>query len=421
MMTNFRVHSLDTTAWRGIAVAVALVLAAGCGSDGDTGPAPEETPPIESLFDRFEMVEVLDADALVFGSTRIRFFPDGSSRALVAVRDGRVSYVDVGDADGTGAEVLQTFPVPGLGGVIGDLGLTAVVFDPDFASNGYVYFGYSTGDDLWNRVIRMTWNSSTQTLGSEATTILEISRETPVNPWHGLYALEFAPDGSLYVAVGEATQDALAQDPMNLNGKLLRIIPEDAGGYSIPSDNPYVGDPTVRDEIAALGLRSPFRMTRWGDGVFFGDVGFRTEELNYYPGPTAMNFGWPDCDGPCGEDGKTDPLVGIDRDDTTFRDEDPIDVGTSQRAIGVGVVYDFAGEDPYDDLLDGRILFYDVYEGWVRAADVLADGSLGPSVHVAHQEWLMSFDVGPDGTLYALQLAPQEAMYRVRLKPAEEE
>ena len=48
-----------------------------------------------------------------------------------------------------------------------------------------------------------------------------------------------------------------------------------AQNYLIPKDNPFIGNPDIRDEYWALGLRNPFRFTfdsKTGD-LWLGDVG----------------------------------------------------------------------------------------------------------------------------------------------------
>lgn len=289
-----------------------------------------------------------------------------------------------------------------------------MIFDPDYASNSFVYFAYSSGDELWNRVVRLTWNDDVVTVTNSLEIILETGRGTPANPWHGLYSLAFDTSGALYVSIGDATQSGLSQDGMDLNGSLLRILPLDEGGYAIPTDNPYVDDDTVRDEIAALGLRSPFRITSYGDIVYIADVGGGYEEINVYRGGPA-NFGWPTCNGPCTDPDLDDPAISIARDDDTFVDEDPTDFATTQTSIAVGPVYDQAGDDPYDGLLDGHLIFFDIFEGFVRAAPVSDDGSIGESTHIFHDRSIGALTQGPDGFVYGVRLFP-EGVFRIKLR-----
>jgi glucose/arabinose dehydrogenase len=64
--------------------------------------------------------------------------------------------------------------------------------------------------------------------------------------------LAFSADGMLYVSVGFNANDSdpdIAQDPTNLNGKILRIRKDG----TVPPDNPFPNSP-----IWALGLRNVF-------------------------------------------------------------------------------------------------------------------------------------------------------------------
>ncbi|MBK9252036.1 MAG: PQQ-dependent sugar dehydrogenase [Proteobacteria bacterium] len=57
------------------------------------------------------------------------------------------------------------------------------------------------------------------------------------------------PDNLLWIATGD---NAPAQDPMSLGGKVMRL--KDDG--SVPADNPFVGKAGYRPEIYTMGHRS---------------------------------------------------------------------------------------------------------------------------------------------------------------------
>jgi len=113
--------------------------------------------------------------------------------------------------------------------------------------------------------------------------------------------LQFGTDGFLYIGMGDGGSggDPLdnAQNLDTLLGKILRI--DVAGGptYSIPADNPFIGDPGAREEIWALGLRNPWRFSfdRLTGDLFIADVGQNNlEEVNYQPVESqgGENYGW---------------------------------------------------------------------------------------------------------------------------------
>ena len=49
------------------------------------------------------------------------------------------------------------------------------------------------------------------------------------------------------------------QDTAALNGKILRIDPNADVGYTVPKDNPFVGNSNYAPEIWATGFRNPWR------------------------------------------------------------------------------------------------------------------------------------------------------------------
>lgn len=369
-----------------------LGLALGLGLVGCGGPP--------DLRGRLEPQLLATADELRPGLTRIRFFPS-SDEFLVTRKVGQVLHFRL---DGDTPVLLGRFRVPGVAPAPSDLGLTEVIFHPDFESNKLLYFSFTTGDNRWNRVLQAHWTPKYEDLVDSLTTVIEVDRIEPPQLWHGLYALAFGTDGYLYVPMGDANQPSFAQDPQSLLGKLLRIEPLEEGGYRVPADNPFVGNDQVRDEIVAMGLRTPWRMVPWQDTFFLADVGSsRYEEINHYQAPKE-NFGWPDCEGPCDPPRQEykDPAIAIARGDDTFKLEDTVLTGEQQTSVSVNIVYEGGDSDPYAGLLDQQLLFSEVYQGYVRAARVSEDGTLAPSQHLFHLDAVVSMDVGPGGFIYGI-------------------
>jgi glucose/arabinose dehydrogenase len=116
--------------------------------------------------------------------------------------------------------------------------------------------------------------------------------------------LEFAPDGSLFVATGDGwmgapgfhPQSLRAQSLSSLAGKVLRTSPSGQGLRSNPFWDGHAD--SVRSRVWAYGLRNPFRMTLTPDGTpIVGDVGWnRWEEIDRVP--PGGNLGWPCYEGP---------------------------------------------------------------------------------------------------------------------------
>ena len=213
----------------------------------------------------------------------------------------------------------------GIGGpgTFDERGLLGVAFHPDFANNGLLYTYTSEPADS-------EADFSTMPEGVAAdhqTVITEWTVSDPTNPNatvdsnsdrvimridqpqfnHNAGALNFGPDGFLYIALGDGggrddqgvghSEGGNGQDPTNVLGSLLRIDPlgdnSDNGEYGIPEDNPFVDYEEIPDETFAFGFRNPFRFSfdRETGDLVLGDVGQDDlEEINIVE--AGGNFGW---------------------------------------------------------------------------------------------------------------------------------
>ncbi len=182
----------------------------------------------------------------------------------------------------------------------GERGLLGLAFDPNFATNNFVYVYYTaTTPAVHNRVSRFTANGDVALAGSEVP-ILDLNNLSATN--HNGGAIHFGPDGTLYVAVGENANAANSQSLGNLLGKILRINSDG----TIPGDNPMTfpgiaGSPTgINRAIWSVGLRNPYTFTfnSVSGRMFINDVGQSTwEEIN--DGIAGSNYGWSICEGFC--------------------------------------------------------------------------------------------------------------------------
>jgi glucose/arabinose dehydrogenase len=223
---------------------------------------------------------------------------DASGRLFVVEQGGVVKVI----ADG---KVLDRsyLDVRSLVSSGGERGLLSVAFAPDFKSNGRLYVNY-TGRDGDTRVARYTANDP----ASDAPTWNAQEVLSVPQPYanHNGGDLEFGPDRMLYIGLGDGGSGGdpqkRAQNPSELLGKMLRIDVGEAGAppadgrYSIPADNPFVGDASARPEIWALGLRNPWRYSfdASSGALWIGDVGQdEWEEIDYAPPATGgQNWGW---------------------------------------------------------------------------------------------------------------------------------
>ena len=112
--------------------------------------------------------------------------------------------------------------------------------------------------------------------------------------------LEFGPDGFLYISLGDSgpqeDPNGNAQNRSLMLGKIVRIDVDQKDGnkpYSIPKDNPFIGDATTLPEIWALGFRAPWRLSfdKVTGELWVGDVGQdRYEEVSIVR--RGENHGW---------------------------------------------------------------------------------------------------------------------------------
>lgn len=181
----------------------------------------------------------------------LAFLPDG--RMLVSERPGRLRLVS---ADGKLGP-----PLPGLPGVVaeGQGGLLDVAIDPRFASNRLVYWSYSEageGADSGSNGTAVARARLDGERGRERLADVQvIFRQLPkaAGKLHFGSRLVFAPDGRLFVTLGE--RFSRKDDAQVLDNHLGKIVRIEADGR-VPADNPLVGRTDARPEIWSWGHRN---------------------------------------------------------------------------------------------------------------------------------------------------------------------
>ncbi len=282
----------------------------------------------------------------------------------------------------------------------GERGLLGLAFDPAFASNGRFYVDYIDKTTLNTVVASYTVNGSGAVDLASARTIITVAQPVGRNNhkagWIGFSA---ADPGQLYIATGDGGS---GNDPdnnaQNLNsnlGKLLRITPSAAGGYTVPTNNPFVGV-AGNDEIWAYGLRNPYRdsFDRLTGDLWIGDVGQGArEEVDFASAALGLgrgaNYGWRVREGSIATPGISDP--------TPPNLTEPIfDYG---RNVGATVIGGYVYRGGADASLDGKYVFGDFITGNIWT---LTGGTTTALATPFGGSTLTSFGEGGDGALYAV-------------------
>ena len=269
--------------------------------------------------------------------------PLASTRLFVADMNGNLYILDKATKKFTPyltfPEIFPKYATDRFGS-----GVSAIVFDPNYAKNGKFYTvhvedpakpgpgqptnahmpsleldGYSTtpvvnppaGDDQ-NESVLIEWtdtNIKNSTFEGTAREILRVGFNSMIHPMGDILFNPLAKPGSadygnLYISVGDGgsgeTPGPTQTTPQLLSalqGKILRITPDLAsrpsdklsrnGRYRIPSSgtdpNPFVSVPGARGEIFAYGFRNPHRMD-WDtvtNTLLANDIGLHSwEEIN---------------------------------------------------------------------------------------------------------------------------------------------
>ncbi|XP_042342606.1 HHIP-like protein 1 [Plectropomus leopardus] len=173
----------------------------------------------------------------------------------------------------------------------------------------YVYYSVSVKKEERIRISEFTLlpHDDNQLDHSSERTILEVVE--PASNHNGGQLL-FGHDGYLYIFIGDGGRGGdpfgkfgNAQNKSTLLGKVLRVDIEnndDGAPYSIPSDNPFLGERQTRPEIYAYGVRNMWRCSidrgdpftgRGAGRIFCGDVGQnKYEEVDIIV--KGGNYGW---------------------------------------------------------------------------------------------------------------------------------
>ncbi|MFK8112025.1 MAG: DUF4347 domain-containing protein [Rubripirellula sp.] len=396
--------------------------------------------------------------------TAVDWLPNGTM--LIAEKNGVVRAANPSGSVGSSPFIDISAIVNG----VRDRGLMDIAVHPDFVNNPYVYllftydppevFNQQSGtlagpDGRGNRagrLIRVTADASnnyqTAVAGSDVVLLGANStwanfngfanstvnfNEPPAGEFsngtylqdfipsdsesHTVGGLAFAPDGSLFVSIGDGASynqvDVRAdrvQDIDSLSGKILRIDPLTGDGLS---NNPfYNGNPDAnRSKVYQLGLRNPFRISvNPTDGqLFVGDVGWgQWEEVNA-AGPGA-NFGWPFYEGGSGNSLVQGSYASTPEGQAFFASSvtvEPSIYALNHAADGINAIVmgDTYTGALYGSEYTGDVFFNDLGQGIVRHASIDSLGNVTDvQTFATGANVVVGISQGPDGALYYVDL-----------------
>jgi len=385
---------------------VALLLALGtvaCESEGPESTFPNGPPEAATGARLREIVNGLVMPLFLTSP------PGDLTRQFVVEKPGRIRIIKDGGL--VPAPFLDISSKVSNGNEQGLLGLA---FHPQYASNGRFVVNYTdTAGDSRVSVYRVSADPDRADPASEQV-IVEVDQPFPN---HNGGMVVFGPDGKLYIGFGDGGDGGdpsdNAQNRGVLLGKILRLDVSATGQASVPSDNPFVGQPGIRPEIWSWGLRNPWRFSfdRSVGDLYIADVGQNDREEIDVATDLAQfgrgrNFGWDIMEGTacfgapgCNKSGLTLPVLDYGHDE------------------GCSVTGGYVYRGPTATIYSGHYFYADYCEGWVRSFRLV-----GPTV-TDQKDWtslrpgsqILSFGEDARGELYILTSSGH--VYRIEPVP----
>ncbi|NLS04514.1 PQQ-dependent sugar dehydrogenase [Rhizobium sp. P32RR-XVIII] len=243
------------------------------------------TPAFASAADRVETKEfAVSVEKLAEGLEHpwaVEVMPDGAY--LVTERPGRMRIVKDGKLSD---------PIAGLPKVNarGQGGLLDVALAPDFATSRTLYFTASIGDQSGTGTAAFSATLAADGMKLENVKRIFTMAQLTSSGMHYGSRIAIAPDGSLFISVGDRGSRDRSQNWKDNAGSIVHLNPDG----SIPADNPFRTDGTALREIWTKGHRNPQGITfdKASGKLYTVEHGARGgDEINLIePG---KNYGWP--------------------------------------------------------------------------------------------------------------------------------
>lgn len=292
----------------GLAGAVAaLTMAAACGANGEGAPATQAAgAPVESraannpdqkpAFDGqtrapgVRTERALAHDVIASGLEHpwgLAQLPNG--RWLVTEKPGRLRVVW---PEGRISPAIQGLPPVDARG---QGGLLDVVVGPGFGQDRMIYWSYAEPREGGNGTAVARGRLSDDETRVEAVQVIFRAQPTYDGDKHFGSSLAFAPDGKLFITLGERSDRPMRPQALDLASHMGKTIRINADG-TVPQDNPFVGRAGALPEIWSLGHRNMQGIAvQPGTGAIWTiEHGTRGgDEVNL--DKAGANYGWPDA------------------------------------------------------------------------------------------------------------------------------
>lgn len=346
----------------------------------------------QAQFPNYQIQEV--ASGLNFPWS-LAFLPDGN--LLVTERSGTLRMVSNGELSEPIAGLPNDIYVKGQGGLLD------VALHPDFATNGWIYLSYSSGDGK-NNALKVIRSKLTDHKLTETQVVFTVTplKSTPV---HFAGRMAFLPDNSLLITSGDGfdyREDAQKLD--SLLGKIIRI--KDDG--SVPNDNPF-----LQQEVNALSNYVFSYGHRNHQGILYDpkrQVIFSNEhgpdggdELNIIQ--AGVNYGWPVITNGLDYIGsRISPFTEYPNMQQPFLDWTP-SIAPSGMAVHYGKMFNGLNGDLLVSVLKSKEV------RWVQMDDLKVVGQI--SLFKELEQRIRDVRVHPDGSIYILTDSDMGKILRV--------
>lgn len=296
-------------------------------TDDDSSGDTTGEPPVGCPYDAVDGEPAVTLELVGRGFDRPMLaigHPVNPGRLFVVEQGGNVRILEPGETEAP-ADAFLNVDVRGANSTdIGpEYGLLGFAFHPNFPEDPRVYVNYNPptggGGPMHTIVSEFTVDEANPDQVDPSSERVILDLEQPATNHNGGMIMFGQDDGYLYIGMGDGGGGGdtfnTGRAPEHLLAKVLRIDVEPDGtpdnptactgcdqfgpfDYTIPADNPFVGDAAFAPEIYAWGVRNPWRFSQDSETglIYAGDVGQEAwEEVTLIE--AGRDYGWSSMEG----------------------------------------------------------------------------------------------------------------------------